>query len=99
MDAKTLKALEGSIKKWEAIVAGTGIDAGSINCPLCGLFYYNECFGCPVLEKTQQRFCKRSPYVEYADLRDEECTADKVLRDAAKKELDFLKSLKPSPKG
>lgn len=99
MDAKTLKALKGSIKKWEAIVAGTGIDAGSINCPLCGLFYHNDCLGCPVSEKTQQELCMGSPYDEYSNLWNGECTTDEELRDAAKKELDFLKSLRPSPKG
>lgn len=98
MDAKTLKALNGSIKKWEAIVAGTGIDAGRINCPLCRLFFYNDCFGCPVSKKTQQDGCSGSPYDEYLDLSEGEGTHDE-LRNAAKKELDFLKSLRPSPKG
>lgn len=98
MDAKTLAALDGSIKKWEAIVAGTGIDAGPMNCPLCRLFFYKGCFGCPVSNKTQQDGCSGSPYEEYYDLRGGECTNEE-LRDAAKKEVDFLKSLKPSPKG
>ena len=98
MDAKTLEALEGSIKKWEAVVAGTGIDNGHRNCPLCGLFFYNGCLGCPVSNKTQQTRCCGSPYEEYRDLRERKCTREE-LRNAAKKEVDFLKSLRPSPKG
>lgn len=38
MDAETLTALRGSIAKWAAIVAGTGIDDGCDNCPLCQKF-------------------------------------------------------------
>jgi hypothetical protein len=38
MDEKTLEALKGSIRKWEAIVDGTGEDDGADNCPLCHMF-------------------------------------------------------------
>ena len=38
MNARTWKALEGSIKKWEDIVAGKRGDRGSRNCPLCREF-------------------------------------------------------------
>jgi len=48
MDAKTLKALKGSIKKWEKIIAGTGVDKGGDNCPLCKACGWN-CRDCPVM--------------------------------------------------
>jgi hypothetical protein len=38
MDAETLEALKGSIKKHENILAGTGRDKGQKNCPLCQMF-------------------------------------------------------------
>nr|MDQ2987417.1 hypothetical protein [Armatimonadota bacterium] len=71
MNAKTLKALEGSIKKWEAIVAGTGEDKGADNCPLCRVFIDpflspDTCGGCPVRERTGSRYCSDSPYDAWA---------------------------------
>lgn len=38
MKEATLIALNGSIGKWEAIVAGVGEDLGSTNCALCQRF-------------------------------------------------------------
>lgn len=43
---ETKNALEGSIHKWEQILAGAGVDDGINNCPLCQLF--DNCRGCPV---------------------------------------------------
>ena len=80
MDDKTKKALLGSIKKWEAIVAGTGEDDGENNCPLCELFHphmglyegYDRreraaCGGCPVREKTKKPYCRGTPYIEWSN--------------------------------
>jgi hypothetical protein len=81
MDEKTLTALQGSISKWEAIVAGTGDDLGTDNCPLCLEFAdkhadVNEdeprwasegCFGCPVAEKVGTHSCCRTPYQAWAN--------------------------------
>lgn len=39
MNSRTLKALKGSIRKWERICNGTGEDRGPRNCPLCELFF------------------------------------------------------------
>ena len=57
MKASTLTALKGSVAKWKAIVAGTGADHGTKNCPLCLVFYEGPavkiaCDGCPVAKKT-----------------------------------------------
>lgn len=67
MDAETLKALKGSIKKWRGIVAGTEIDHGSDNCPLCQLFVERteSCRGCPVQERTGRNYCHRTPYIAF----------------------------------
>lgn len=93
MDEGILKALKGSIAKWEAILAGTGEDDGPDNCPLCQLFNTPQtkddfCKGCPVREATSQRFCHGTPYEDYLDGGDDE---------VAQAELDFLKSLLPAP--
>lgn len=105
MPAETLKALKGSIAKWEAIVAGTGRDLGYHNCPLCSLFAENErCAGCPVSAKSGKSGCWGTPYQETVLMthedggvaifpashpRHEESLA------SAQAELDFLRSLLP----
>ena len=107
MDKKTLKALKGSIKKWERIVNSTrGIDYGTENCPLCKIFTF--CEGCPVKEKTKFASCKLTPFVEWADHFEEKHQSifysseynhrikgcDECL-ELAKKELEFLINLLP----
>lgn len=95
MDAETLEALKGSIAKWEAIVAGTGVDKGPDNCPLCQRFWRaSNCIGCPVFEATGLINCGGTPYEDYERAYDDD---DREARDvAAREELDFLKSLLPS---
>lgn len=102
MDERTLTALKGSIAKWESIVAGKGEDQGFHNCPLCkefyGLDFKNRCRGCPVSDETGESNCGDSPYDEWAELMDQFNTNRAVhppLVDAAKAELDFLRSLLP----
>jgi hypothetical protein len=93
MDEQTLFALKGSIAKWESIVAGTGTNEGTENCPLCHLFHSNYaaidkncCDGCPVFAKTGRRACMGTPYIEYDD---------NPTKENAQREVDFLKSLLP----
>jgi hypothetical protein len=103
MDQRTLEALQGSIKKWEAIVAGTGVDHGIHNCPLCALFWLNNCAGCPVAESSNDISCNNTPYKTawqpsvdpygYRSLPFPAVTARQKA--AAKEELAFLKSLLP----
>jgi hypothetical protein len=105
MPTETLEALRGSIRKWEAIVAGTGIDAGADNCDLCGQFntFYLQggkctCFGCPVQTATGKHGCRGSPYEEYEDISSDDlddADLDEKLKALARAELDFLKSLLP----
>lgn len=106
MDARTLKALEGSIEKWAAIAAGTDSNQGPYNCPLCMMF--NECMidedyagkpqcdGCPVKESTGQAGCQGTPYQRYEEAEDFDSNMDEDdMKKLAQEELDFLKSLLP----
>lgn len=109
MDQKTLTALQGSIEKWERIVAGTDIDRGGENCPLCKEFADEVdpvedsfCYGCPVSAAVGQSECGGTPYAQFAQLvpwiafgesRGRATTPEQIA--AAQAELDFLKGLLP----
>jgi hypothetical protein len=102
MDPTTRKALNGSIKKWRKIVAGTGIDLGDRNCPLCALFNSmsnpgGSCTGCPVKEKTGEPWCRGTPYGAWGRTK-AASTESKITTDSerrlAQRELDFLISLR-----
>ena len=102
MNARTLKALRGSIKKWEKIVAGTGVDQGTYNCSLCALFYSDyHCAGCPVAKATGLHLCEGTPYIEWAcperngTIRLDSGRVSARLKRLAQAELDFLKGLLP----
>ena len=107
MNPETLEALEGSIKKWTAIVRSTKAeDRGVRNCPLCQLFFSDYCMGCPVEKKTGVSGCKGSPYIDWIEhmqrihvLSDYSCHKDcpDCLR-LAKAELKFLRGLLPEKK-
>lgn len=65
------KALKASIVKWEQIVAGTGLDHGWSNCPLCRNYYLPHgheawttqyCKGCPVRNTSGATGCDATPY-------------------------------------
>jgi len=95
MNAKTLKALKGSIHKWEKIVKGTGVEKGYDNCPLCDLFHPlaingKACKGCPVAAATGEINCKATPYAAYAF---RQRHTDGIAE--ARAELEFLRSLLP----
>ena len=68
MTKTTLKALKGSIRKWEKIFLGGGEDAGSSNCPLCELFpyCYNSRSECPIFGDTHTVGCLGSPYEHWS---------------------------------
>ena len=108
MNAKTLTALKGSIKKWEAIVMGTGKDDGASNCPLCQEYGKSCCLGCPVSAASRYCGCLDTPYASWEELMDDEgvdhprsiadVSSDKVplARSYAEAELKFLQSLLPT---
>lgn len=95
-------ALLKSIQRWEQKLTENRpqrIFTGPKACPLCRLYYYDGCDGCPVKRYTGESYCINTPYetAAYA-LRDWQLAADnpdlKVkFRDAAQEEIDFLKSL------
>ena len=104
MNKRTLTALRGSIKKWEAIVEGNGAERGTYNCPLCKVFHKGDCKGCPVVIETGLLACDGTPYEDWAHFID--CyhlrTINKMppeyrtkARKLAQAELDFLRSLLP----
>jgi hypothetical protein len=105
MDDETLSALQGSIKKWEAIVAGTGADDTYRDCPLCALYIDQAyCEGCPVQERTGRGGCGGSPYDAWADAQHAGTPKTRPypwrattpeLAALAQAELDFLRSLMP----
>ena len=106
MNAKTLKALKGSIKKWEKIVAGTGWEQANWNCPLCQISD-GSCDLCPVKIKTGKDSCEGSPFcgwdIHQIDVHDQWMgSVRKALcptcRKLARAELRFLKSLLPKVK-
>ena len=59
---ETLKALRGSIAKWKRLSEGRGADDGCRNCPLCKLFIFDNCIGCPVKEYSGFWHCTNTPF-------------------------------------
>lgn len=103
MTPETLKALKGSIDKWERIVVHEDGDHGTNNCELCTLFYIHyddqlSCRGCPASEK----YCYGTPYEEWDTYHKSKGNTlpvgifDKKSYNLALAELNFLKSLLPA---
>ena len=108
MNKETLTALKESIKKWKGILRGKKVDGGTNNCPLCKLYWSNDCYGCPVYKLSDKQGCENTPYEDWADHHGAEehqsynsrgYVSMKIecddCRDIAKDELSFLKSLLP----
>jgi hypothetical protein len=103
MNAETLEALKGSIRKWESIVNDDGKDKGADNCDLCQLFYGDECCGCPICLKTGEIYCRETPHDQWVNHGENEFidkeyfkVFDDKSKELAQAELDFLKSLLPN---
>ena len=93
MNSETLTALRESIAKWERNAAVENIEdtrTGPNDCPLCKLFLWDFCSGCPVSERTRQHSCIATPYHDVMASHD--MTAFKLHAQA---EVAFLKSLLP----
>lgn len=97
MTPKALKALRGSIRKWEKIVLGTGVDKASENCPLCKVYIVRACRGCPVYNTTGLIGCIGTPYVDYvnAGKGPNNHPSDEAGLFHARRMLDFLRDLLP----
>lgn len=106
MNKATREALEGSITKWEGILAGTETDRQCFNCPLCLLFPEYACHGCPIRRATGAHGCIDTPYmqwlhhhVEHKQYEVMECVPGcKTCLKLARAELKFLISLRPKPR-
>lgn len=104
MKKATRTALEGSIKKWEDVLAGKIKEMGPENCPLCDIFYNRvNCGKCPVKVSTGAPTCENSPYdawLRYQSSRflkgnrNAYWATDKRSKNLAKAERDFLISLR-----
>jgi len=66
MKDKVLEAINGNIKKWKNIKRGKGADEG-IDCPLCQLFFTNDCRGCPIYEQGGFPYCVATPWAKWSD--------------------------------
>lgn len=105
MNDQAARALEASIEAWEhkLSLAKEGcfseIETGASSCPLCQVFYKNNCEGCPVYQHTGEMSCQGTPYVKatsiigrvtgrgIGELSPQVITAIEV-------EVEFLKSLR-----
>lgn len=66
MTQKVVKALEGSICKWNDVGMGFGKENGYEDCPLCTLFYIShDCYGCPISTEMRMAYCEGTPYVQW----------------------------------
>ena len=98
MNTKTLKALKQSIAHWKRLATGKREDYEDIgihDCALCQIFFEDGCDGCPVMKKTGEQSCKRTPYTEAAEAEDEFSLDSTEFHAEAKRMLEFLKSLLP----
>ncbi len=106
MNPETLKALEQSIERWEALSVCQDlsiVDLGTKACPLCQIFVLltGSCIGCPVMQNSGYSCCDETPYIKASDAlqawlqqwqgRD----VGDAFRAAAKEMTEFLRSLLP----
>ena len=107
MDDKTAKALEKSIAHWRENESVTRKDDACVTCDgcaLCDMFSGEEnehmgyCAGCPVSSHTGMSDCEGTPWRQaYLKRFADRFTLDD-FREAAKKEREFLESLRePAP--
>ena len=103
MDDKTIKALQGSITKWDRIAKGEIRDRGTDNCPLCAVFWgpdgatAERCRGCPVALNTGVTTCNGSPYLDFVAslVKYDHGEITPAGRRLALAERDYLNSLLP----
>ena len=107
MTPETLTALKLSIKHWEENLAAEEpfeVSIGANSCALCKQFRRPDrpvyCAGCPVRDATELNGCAGSPFEDANKAHNAWCRyktdrSRDAWREAARAELDFLKSLLP----
>ena len=99
--AKGEDSLELAIEKWEDLVKhldsiggyddyDNNLESGNDNCALCET--HSHCCGCPVAQNSGYTNCFQTPFYDYEDAA--EVGDLDAMRDAAKRELEFLKGLR-----
>lgn len=59
---REIKVIKKAICKWNLIAYGLMQSKGSKNCPLCILFYDNDCHLCPIYSTNPDNYkCKNTP--------------------------------------
>ena len=93
------KALRGSIRKWQKVVNGKGIEMGADNCPCCKIWWADkDCEGCPIREFTGSTDCGDTPYAQWiTSISPDQDGNRKAIfqneQETAKTELNFLKAV------
>ena len=100
MKAEILEALKDSINHWTRMATGKakrGEVPGPDHCALCRMFNRKpfHCRGCPVMNRTHLPSCGSTPYGEAEKEADLYGMKSPAFKEAAAKELKFLKSLLP----
>jgi hypothetical protein len=91
MTKEAEKALRASIKHWEIDVLKNNVFPKTDNCPLCLLYFIEDCRGCPIAKKTGHDCCHETPYRNY--IRD---TRTGDWRKRCRKMIKFMKDLLPT---
>lgn len=101
---KQIKAMEGSISKWEGVVGGES-EGGIHDCPCCQAFIIDangNCYGCPVSVTTGAETCHETPYQAWAKFEEnwdeEDIGYSEEREDKATDMLNFLEELLASMK-
>lgn len=97
-DKRTIKAWQDSVAHWERLASGNRLEDESMfseDCAFCALFIDDGCYGCPVAAATGEWACAGSPWKSVGIALGNEDYDTSRFKKAAKKELAFLKSLRP----
>lgn len=89
-------SLKETIAVWEhkvKIPDNHHVPVGVDNCPLCRLYYKQQCKGCPIFTHTGQPQCGNTPYHDFQAALDGQLMT-KGARIHAKRELALLKRLR-----
>jgi hypothetical protein len=88
---KGYKPLTVTIRKWQSIVEGKGIDEGPNNCALCEAYQHHNCRECPVQQYTGYPYCLWTPYANFVQAK--MAKNETSMKECALEELQFLKRL------